>query len=239
MHSGQTILDVASPKLPAVYYARHGAAIHITDIRDYFFSEIQDVVKGTNGVLRVEDARELSYTDDYFDLAFSISVLEHIPDNGDSLAISEMARVLKPGGFLAVTVPFRRRYLETATLEEVYERDYSGEPNHWSRYYDLDALYQRIIEPSGLEISRLDIYRESFFQYYRAELGMPDALRSLAFLYTPLMAQWCLRRIPPIDFQSLLGQPSEGRLVVKNSAEAERAAISFAVACILLHKPTA
>jgi SAM-dependent methyltransferase len=54
------------------------------------------------GVLR-GDATELPFADASFDKVITSEVLEHIQD--DVAAISEMVRVLKPGGTFAATVP--------------------------------------------------------------------------------------------------------------------------------------
>lgn len=54
------------------------------------------------GVLR-GDATRLPFADDSFDVVITSEVLEHIQD--DVSAISEMVRVLKPGGHFAATVP--------------------------------------------------------------------------------------------------------------------------------------
>ena len=75
--------------------------------------------------LAVEDGRRLSFPDDSFDKVYSLSVLEHIPDDGDSACVTEIARVLRPGGECYLTVPFwpqsrtdfvdgRRRLLDEA-----------------------------------------------------------------------------------------------------------------------------
>lgn len=49
------------------------------------------------------DGTGLPFGDDTFDAIVCSEVMEHIPD--DSAAARELARVLKPGGLLAVTVP--------------------------------------------------------------------------------------------------------------------------------------
>ncbi len=54
------------------------------------------------GVLR-GDATKLPFADGTFDRVVTSEVLEHIQD--DVGAIAELARVLKPGGTLGVTVP--------------------------------------------------------------------------------------------------------------------------------------
>ena len=62
--------------------------------------EIPDVTYG--GALR-GDATRLPFDDGTFDVVVTSEVLEHIQD--DVTAISELHRVLKPGGTLGVTVP--------------------------------------------------------------------------------------------------------------------------------------
>ena len=42
--------------------------------------------------------------ENYFDLIFSISVLEHIPNEKVSTAFKDMARVVKPGGYIVHTI---------------------------------------------------------------------------------------------------------------------------------------
>jgi SAM-dependent methyltransferase len=49
------------------------------------------------------DGLALPFADASFDRVIAAEVLEHVPDDGS--AIAELARVLKPGGRLAVTVP--------------------------------------------------------------------------------------------------------------------------------------
>ena len=49
------------------------------------------------------DALRLPFPDDTFDRIICSEVFEHIPD--DSAAMAELARVLRPGGVLAATVP--------------------------------------------------------------------------------------------------------------------------------------
>jgi SAM-dependent methyltransferase len=49
------------------------------------------------------DARRLPFPDAAFDRVIAAEVLEHIPD--DRGAMRELARVLRPGGVMAVTVP--------------------------------------------------------------------------------------------------------------------------------------
>src|SRR3712207_8939918 len=45
-------------------------------------------------------------SNDTFTKVYSISVLEHIPDDGDTRCAAEIGRVLAPGGTAVLTVPF-------------------------------------------------------------------------------------------------------------------------------------
>ena len=51
------------------------------------------------------DATRLPFPNDAFDRVLASEVLEHIPD--DAAAFAELARVLKPGGSMAITIPAR------------------------------------------------------------------------------------------------------------------------------------
>jgi hypothetical protein len=75
--------------------------------RDYISSEFlgQGISSGTmiDGV-RHEDVCNSSFPSDYFDFVLSSDVLEHVPE--PQKALSEIYRVLKPGGKHIFTVPF-------------------------------------------------------------------------------------------------------------------------------------
>lgn len=49
------------------------------------------------------DALDLPFADDTFDVVIAAEILEHLPD--DRAAMAEIARVVRPGGRVAVTVP--------------------------------------------------------------------------------------------------------------------------------------
>jgi SAM-dependent methyltransferase len=83
---------------------------------DYDEAELKDVAGMTAAMTAGEDlppesasacvrgdATRLPYPDGSFDRVIAAEVLEHIP--ADTAAIGELARVLRPGGTMAVTVP--------------------------------------------------------------------------------------------------------------------------------------
>lgn len=62
-----------------------------------------EVPAGASARTVVGDALELPFPDESFDHVIASEILEHIP--ADTRAMRELARVLKPGGTAAVTVP--------------------------------------------------------------------------------------------------------------------------------------
>jgi 2-polyprenyl-3-methyl-5-hydroxy-6-metoxy-1,4-benzoquinol methylase len=81
---------------------------------------------------RAEEATQLSFTDDEFDLASAIEVLEHVPEPEATLA--EMARVAR--GHLLVSVPREPLWRGLNMARGAYWRDLGNTPghvNHWSK----------------------------------------------------------------------------------------------------------
>jgi len=72
-------------------------------------------------------------------------VLEHIPD--DERAMAEIARIVKPGGQIAVTVP--RWWPEQ--INWALPREYQNTPGGHIRIYRGDQLIARL-EATGLEV---------------------------------------------------------------------------------------
>ena len=62
-----------------------------------------EVPLGAEADIKQGDALSLPFVDEEFDRVVAAEVLEHVPD--DTGAIAELARVLRPGGTIAVTVP--------------------------------------------------------------------------------------------------------------------------------------
>lgn len=78
----------------------------IRQVRDMFgvMAAAGEVPDGASPAAAIRsDALQLPFIDGSFDKVILSEVLEHIP--ADDRAIAEVARVLKPGGLLAVTVP--------------------------------------------------------------------------------------------------------------------------------------
>jgi SAM-dependent methyltransferase len=81
---------------------------------------------------RVEDATNLSYGDNEFDMSTAIEVLEHVPD--PERTVSEMARVAKR--WVLVSVPREPLWRGLNMARGAYWRDFGNTPghiNHWSK----------------------------------------------------------------------------------------------------------
>lgn len=209
------ILDIGSPKLPVVVLARGDCyELYATDIRDYFIGPTAYFLNsiglghslGHTIHLHTQDARCLSYEDASFDRVFSISVFEHIPDNGDTLAMREVKRILRPGGIFTMTVPFSAAgYREEYVNGRVYERAAVRDGTFYQRHYDLPALQARLIDPSGLRLLEAVFFGEPRVRFERFWNRIPMRWK-LPLLWTqPLMAKLFLKRLSPDRLDAACG----------------------------------
>lgn len=104
-----------------------------------------EVPDGGAGMGVAGDALKLPFPDGAFDKVICAEVLEHLPD--DSSAMAELARVLKPDGLLAVTVPRYGPELVNWALSERYH----SVPGGHVRIYRRRQLLERL-EGVGFEV---------------------------------------------------------------------------------------
>jgi SAM-dependent methyltransferase len=212
---GGRLLDIGSPKLPVLLVTRHTRCqIHTTDIRDYFIPATSEFLRrngqgqrlGRDIHLEVQDARRLTYDDAFFDWIYSVSVIEHIPDGGDAVAMSEIRRVLRPGGVVALTVPFSDAgYREEWVRGDVYEREGQGAPNFYQRHYDLPSLRARLIEPSGMEVVETTFFGEPGVRFEPTWNRIPMRWKVPALWAQPLLAKAFLRPLRPHERHAAVG----------------------------------
>jgi SAM-dependent methyltransferase len=83
------------------------SAAELKDVKAMFAAildeEVATLPASSAGACANGDATRLPFPDATFDRVIAAEVLEHIPE--DETAIAELARVLKPGGTIAITVP--------------------------------------------------------------------------------------------------------------------------------------
>lgn len=185
------VLDVSSPRLFSLWVASHFKQLDVAHINpDKNDTAETQALLGTrldrgNLKLSNEDATVLSFGNNTFDAVISLSVLEHIPADGDKKALAEMWRVLRPGGRLILTVPFLPEYREEYFDFDEYHLYAPGTDGRYfaSRYYDEVAVNSRIIDVVGRRPEVLEIFGErergTFFAYREREwrAGIEEAVK--------------------------------------------------------------
>jgi SAM-dependent methyltransferase len=223
------ILDIGSPKLLSLYLAdRVGADVYSTDIEDYFlrnyeaFASVRRVPSGRFHPM-VADGRSLPFPDNHFTKIYSISVVEHIPGDGDAACLAEIGRVLAPGGVCAITVPFAPVHRdEYKGAGEFYwagnsrRGDNGTEGVFFQRRYDEADLHSRLITPSGLELQKISYLGDAvkvsstkeLAEYFHPLLGPLHPVLSHMFHAAP-SASWN-EMVNPLGALIVLRKPMNG-----------------------------
>jgi 2-polyprenyl-3-methyl-5-hydroxy-6-metoxy-1,4-benzoquinol methylase len=109
--SGDNVLEVGCG---SGYYTRAlveaGARVTATDLSPAYVEQARGLAPGAE--FSVEDAQRLSFEDESFDRVLMTEVVEHVPE--PARAVAEAARVLRPGGLLALSTPSRRAPMNLA-----------------------------------------------------------------------------------------------------------------------------
>ena len=146
---GRRVLDVGCGAGRHAFGAlRRGAAVVALDASDTEAKDVAAVIDemveegeagpGGAGWAMVGDGSRLPFADDSFDGVVAAEVLEHVPD--DVAVIAELARVLRPGGVLAVTVP--RWFPEQVSW--ALSREYHAVEGGHVRIYRRSVLARRL-----------------------------------------------------------------------------------------------
>lgn len=132
---GKSILDIGTREsmVPA-YLSDRGADVTAIDVAPHHCIPHEGVT------IQQGNATELRFADEMFDYVLSTACIKHIPGWGDRKAVKEMARVVKPGGLVAVSFDYGPTY-------EPYPSGVSGR-----RIYDEHTVMRRLVSPSGLEL---------------------------------------------------------------------------------------
>lgn len=202
---GATVLDVGTGINPLpLYWASKGMRVTCTDPDDFIFRLVplaeqmglDEALRAGNLRIEVADGAQLPYPDNSFDFWTSVSVVEHIPQDGDAQVLREAARVLKPGGIAVLTTEgglreeevwyrtegyFGKQYFECVTSTELKEIGMANtaenlesfeqqEQQHTFallREYNRERLMKRLVEPSGLELVELGFIDSRFKKDFR------------------------------------------------------------------------
>jgi len=171
LEPGDRVLDLASPKLLAVALARAGAHVHSVDLLASEIELWRALAAGTPRLeFSVADGTALPFADASFDAAYSVSVIEHIPDGGDAAALAELGRVVRPGGRVVVTLPHGEE-AETWREGPVYSDDGAdggAREQFFARTYSREGLERLVAAASGLELRSTELYGFAPSRLYKA-----------------------------------------------------------------------
>lgn len=108
--------------------------------------EVGEVPPDGSAEVKVGNILDMPYADGSFDVVLASEILEHVPE--DDRAITELVRILAPGGILAITVP---RWLPERICWALSDEYHANEGGH-IRIFKADAL-QAKVESHGLELT--------------------------------------------------------------------------------------
>lgn len=171
------------------------------------------------------DATRLPFGDGTFDRIIASEVMEHIPD--DAAAITELTRVLAPGGVIAITVPAERPERLCWKLSDEYYAPKS--PGGHVRVYVQDAL-QQLMTDAGLTpfTSHRAHALHSPYWWLRCAVGPQNDSHPLVKPYTKLL-EWDIMKRPWVTRTAeRLLNPVLGKSLVQYGRKAETAGASVA-----------
>lgn len=154
---GTRFIDVGAGAGRHSYEAlRRGAHVTAFDLDEVELKGVEDmfgamalegeVPPGGSGEVKVGTILDMPYEDGTFDVVLASEILEHVPE--DVQAISELERILAPGGVMAVTVP---RWMPEAVCWRLSDEYHANEGGH-IRIYKADELRAKL-EATGLEFT--------------------------------------------------------------------------------------
>jgi len=162
---------------------------------DYAKSNVQAATRrlGARAEIKQGSIYEIPFASNSFDVALCLEVLEHIED--DARGVRDIARVLKPGGFLIAAVPYTYYWPEYQSL--------MGHFRHYTR-----ESFSRLMDENGL---RTETYLRNYPNWHQRYTRRYAMIRAQA-----MTAGRVLRRRELHTFRwPWHGKPSLDRLVDK------------------------
>ena len=167
-------------------------ADELSGVRDLFVAMEQagEVPTGAEADVKEGDALSLPFADGEFDRIVAAEVLEHIP--ADIQAIRELARVLRPGGTMAVSVP---RWFPELVCWKLSD-DYHNTPGGHIRIYSDKELVGKVVN-AGLELQGKDHAHGLHTPYWwiKCAVGVKNDEHPLAKTYHRLLV-WDIMKRP-------------------------------------------
>lgn len=135
-----------------VLYLQQQGFGRVIGVDNYAPALRQMEARGGHGV--EADVRHLPFDDDSVDVCLSLGVVEHFPENPSAL-LREMARILVPGGYMFLTVPYYtwvRRFV-AHPLRSIYIR-LKRIPKQFAEYRFRDWEIAGFCRRAGFEVLR-------------------------------------------------------------------------------------
>jgi SAM-dependent methyltransferase len=149
-----------------------------------------EIPQGGSGLAVSGDATCLPFEDGSFDKVIAAEVLEHLP--ADQIAMNEIARVLRPGGMAAVTVP---AWLPERICWRLSD-DYHNNPGGHIRIFTRRELITKLTR-SGLAVTGQHRAHALHSPYWwvKCAVGVHNDEHPLAGAYHKLLV-WDIMRKP-------------------------------------------
>jgi SAM-dependent methyltransferase len=181
----------------------------------------EPIPAGAHGAATQASVLELPFPDATFDRVIASEVLEHIPD--DTIAMAELARVTKPGGSIAVTVPRAGQEVVCWVLSD----DYHNTPGGHVRIYRQSQLIQRL-EGAGFRFAGNGFAHALHTPYWwlRCAVGPKNEQNPLVKAYRSFL-EWDIMTAPkPVRIAEQLLNPVLGKSLVVYLTKPEDARVS-------------
>ncbi|HUD35818.1 MAG TPA: methyltransferase domain-containing protein [Streptosporangiaceae bacterium] len=155
-------------------------------------AEAGEIPDGASGMAVAGDATSLPFPDGSFDKVIAAEVLEHLP--ADQIAMNEIARILRPGGVAAVTVP---AWLPERVCWQLSD-DYHNTPGGHVRIFTRRELVTKLTR-SGLTVTGQHRAHglHSPYWWIKCAVGVRNDDHPLASAYHKVLV-WDIMRKPAI-----------------------------------------
>jgi len=155
-------------------------------------AEAGEIPEGGSGMAAVGDATCLPFPGGSFDKVIAAEVLEHLP--ADQTAMNEIARILRPGGMAAVTVP---AWLPERICWRLSD-DYHNTPGGHIRIFTRRELVTKLSR-SGLAVTGQHRAHALHSPYWwvKCAVGVGNDEHPLASTYHKLLV-WDIMRKPTL-----------------------------------------
>ena len=173
---------------------------------------------GAEADVKQGDALNLPFPDGEFDRVVAAEVLEHIPD--DEAAITELVRVLRPGGTIAVTVP---RWLPEKVCWALSDAYHEVEGGH-VRIYRGDELVAKLVA-AGLRFTGRDHVHglHSPYWWLKCAVGVTNDKHPLVRAYHQVLVWDIVKRPLATRAAEAVLDPLLGKSMVLYLEKPERA----------------